>query len=648
MAARLRSGAACSCSPRALAPQPMPAEGAPARPAHEEQRAAPRRCAASSRELGIQGRSPSSRPTELPLPVAEARARGIATLRRATSAKAAGALEERGTGGASSGANASSSPTQVEERQSLRCDRKRGSVVQNEQCEAAGAARGTPSSAKSCERVVVCRVDDASPVLPCAGIIESRTSSSRFSIAAGTARFELAGAGAEQGVLGDREVQDGRIEQSGALASVETWPPTPRAHRRSSPSRTARPGLASERRAAGSEERRASSPIASASVRQASSGGHARSRRDSGIARTRTNTRSATPLPSKRRSAAVDSEIETRATATHRESGDSGDAAPSAGDRGRSRSIPPRHSHCRGVLTGSCTLAAKPLGPVETEAPARSRRSNVTSAAKAMPKQQRIALPRAPGGGPDRQEAPATSQVPAALDRAGYGAPAQRMDRKCRISGTAGGRSRRAAPCGTRRSAVAELGARRASSSVSRGSIRAPCSFEVEPVRDRTAATRSCRQRRRAARSGRGACPGPGDRSASGLLTTQTLRLPAPRASGRLGLAGFSASPSTPSTKSRPSKGTRSSTFSPTPQNLTGHGYRIRECRTSAPPFAVPSSLARIKPLTGATCENSHRPGGSRSVPVVASSTSRVSCGADGMRLRITLTIFSSSRIRFF
>src|SRR5665647_1084178 len=66
---------------------------------------------------------------------------------------------------------------------------------------------------------------------------------------------------------------------------------------------------------------------------------------------------------------------------------------------------------------------------------------------------------------------------------------------------------------------------------------------------------------------------------------------------------------------------------------------------TTMPPLAVPSSLVSTTPLTSTACLNScawRRP----FWPVVASRTSRVSCGAPGSCFSMTRRIFSSSRIR--
>ena len=67
---------------------------------------------------------------------------------------------------------------------------------------------------------------------------------------------------------------------------------------------------------------------------------------------------------------------------------------------------------------------------------------------------------------------------------------------------------------------------------------------------------------------------------------------------------------------------------SPNPTSLTGIPNSFRTASTT-PPFAVPSSLVKTTPVTGATlanpcaCERAF-------CPIVASNTSNVSCGASG------------------
>ena len=97
--------------------------------------------------------------------------------------------------------------------------------------------------------------------------------------------------------------------------------------------------------------------------------------------------------------------------------------------------------------------------------------------------------------------------------------------------------------------------------------------------------------------------------------------------------------------KSSASNGRRSSSPSPTPTSFTGKpsSYAIA---TAMPPFAEPSSFVRATPVTPTASLKSRacwRP----FWPVVASTTSSVSCGAPSSRPAITRRTFASSSIRF-
>src|SRR6185312_8754034 len=88
----------------------------------------------------------------------------------------------------------------------------------------------------------------------------------------------------------------------------------------------------------------------------------------------------------------------------------------------------------------------------------------------------------------------------------------------------------------------------------------------------------------------------------------------------------------------------RSSSPSPTPMKWMGRP-NLAASATRMPPFAVPSSLVMMRPVSGtmllkaSTCAIAFW-------PVVASSTSSTACGALASSLRMTRTIFSSSAIR--
>src|SRR6185369_9757651 len=95
---------------------------------------------------------------------------------------------------------------------------------------------------------------------------------------------------------------------------------------------------------------------------------------------------------------------------------------------------------------------------------------------------------------------------------------------------------------------------------------------------------------------------------------------------------------------SRGSNGRRSSTFSPTPIAWIG-SPNFSAAATSTPPRAVPSSLVMMRPVTPALSRNTStwaRP----FCPVVASKTSRTSCGASGLSRPSTRRIFASSSIK--
>src|SRR5215475_14423379 len=98
------------------------------------------------------------------------------------------------------------------------------------------------------------------------------------------------------------------------------------------------------------------------------------------------------------------------------------------------------------------------------------------------------------------------------------------------------------------------------------------------------------------------------------------------------------------STKSSAENSIKSSIFSPTPTKRIGILSSFAMAVTT-PPFAVPSSFVRTRPVTPALFVNSLacvRP----FCPVVASSTSRTSCGAPGTSRLAMRFIFSSSAIR--
>src|SRR6185503_8754367 len=94
----------------------------------------------------------------------------------------------------------------------------------------------------------------------------------------------------------------------------------------------------------------------------------------------------------------------------------------------------------------------------------------------------------------------------------------------------------------------------------------------------------------------------------------------------------------------RGSKGLRSSAFSPTPIAWIGRP-NFSAAATRIPPRAVPSSLVMISPVTPALSRNTSTCA-SAFWPVVASSTSRTSCGASGLRRPRTRRILESSSIK--
>src|SRR6185312_8706470 len=99
------------------------------------------------------------------------------------------------------------------------------------------------------------------------------------------------------------------------------------------------------------------------------------------------------------------------------------------------------------------------------------------------------------------------------------------------------------------------------------------------------------------------------------------------------------------SAKSCGSNGRRSSSPSPTPTSFTGRpsSYAIA---TAMPPFAEPSSFVSATPVTP-TASLKSRACCSPFWPVVASTTSSVSCGAPSSFPAITRRTLASSSIRF-
>ena len=91
------------------------------------------------------------------------------------------------------------------------------------------------------------------------------------------------------------------------------------------------------------------------------------------------------------------------------------------------------------------------------------------------------------------------------------------------------------------------------------------------------------------------------------------------------------------------SNGRRSSMASPMPTACTGRPKRSASA-TTTPPWAVPSSLVTTRPLTSVRSRNASACA-CAFWPVVASSTSKHACGADGSSLRSTRRIFASSSI---
>jgi hypothetical protein len=103
--------------------------------------------------------------------------------------------------------------------------------------------------------------------------------------------------------------------------------------------------------------------------------------------------------------------------------------------------------------------------------------------------------------------------------------------------------------------------------------------------------------------------------------------------------------PTIASTKASGSKASRSSNCSPVPMYRTGRPSASLMPNT-APPRAVPSSLATISPVTCTAPVNSFACW-IAFWPFVPSRTSQVSCGAPGRRRSITRRILSSSAIKF-
>src|SRR6266851_6724066 len=111
----------------------------------------------------------------------------------------------------------------------------------------------------------------------------------------------------------------------------------------------------------------------------------------------------------------------------------------------------------------------------------------------------------------------------------------------------------------------------------------------------------------------------------------------------RVSVVGFQEN--SDSTNSFASNGSRSPAFSPTPTYRTG-SPNSRVIATTTPPLAVPSSLVSTLPVTPDDCVNC-RACCNPFCPVVASITSKVSCGAPGTMRCAVRFIFSSSSIRF-
>src|SRR5574343_2014165 len=109
-------------------------------------------------------------------------------------------------------------------------------------------------------------------------------------------------------------------------------------------------------------------------------------------------------------------------------------------------------------------------------------------------------------------------------------------------------------------------------------------------------------------------------------------------------ITGFDHCSNIASTKSLATKGRRSSICSPTPMKRIGFGH-WRAIAVTTPPLAVPSSLVRTRPVTlialskALTCCSAFW-------PMLASSTSRVSCGPSGSIFWITRRTLAISSIR--
>src|SRR6185503_19694159 len=103
------------------------------------------------------------------------------------------------------------------------------------------------------------------------------------------------------------------------------------------------------------------------------------------------------------------------------------------------------------------------------------------------------------------------------------------------------------------------------------------------------------------------------------------------RAALRLGPRAHSGgSPAIARATARGSNGRRSSAVSPTPIAWIG-SPNFSAAATSTPPRAVPSSLVMMRPVTPALSRNTSTCA-SAFCPVVASSTSKMSWGASGLR----------------
>src|SRR5574341_856094 len=106
----------------------------------------------------------------------------------------------------------------------------------------------------------------------------------------------------------------------------------------------------------------------------------------------------------------------------------------------------------------------------------------------------------------------------------------------------------------------------------------------------------------------------------------------------------FPQSPTRRSAKVTGSNTSRSSNASPMPRNRSGTSSSRRRATTD-PPRAVPSSLVTTSPLSGSAAANA-LPCCTAFCPMVASSTSSVSCGAPSHFRAITRRIFLSSSMR--